>query len=178
MGYHFPFLSKFSDFFPDYQAITPFHEKLISHIFQTTFDESIQFREKVQRYLGDVMKYVDHVLKNAGPPDLLRYVELDHCYMRNSETRKRHIRFFYFKPRRTCKTEGIPTQWHKGVTGAPVLDFLFFFPKNVKFSLRNTLFHSLLYHYVAFQQLVRSEWTPNGRLEALLFLVQETFKTL
>lgn len=94
MGYHFPFLSKFSDFFPDYQAITPFHEKLIWHIFQTKFDESIQFREKVQRYLGDVMKYVDHVLKNAGPPDLLRYVELDHCYMRNSETGKRHIGFF------------------------------------------------------------------------------------
>ena len=73
------------------------------------------------------MKYVDHVLKNAGPPDLLRYVELDHCYMRNSETGKRH-RFFYFKPRRTCKTEGFPKQWHKGVTGAPVLDFSFFFP--------------------------------------------------
>ena len=29
MGYHFPFLSKFSDLFPDYQAITPLHEKLI-----------------------------------------------------------------------------------------------------------------------------------------------------
>ena len=42
---------------------------------QTKFDESIQFREKVQKYLGDVMKYVDHVIKNAGPPDLLRYVQ-------------------------------------------------------------------------------------------------------
>lgn len=42
---------------------------------QTKFDESIQFREKVQKYLGDVMKYVDHVVKNAGPPDLLRYVQ-------------------------------------------------------------------------------------------------------
>jgi len=39
---------------------------------QTKFDESIQFREKVQRYLGDVMKYVDHVIKSAGPADLLR----------------------------------------------------------------------------------------------------------
>lgn len=39
---------------------------------QTKFDESIQFREKVQRYLGDVMKYVDHVIKTAGPADLLR----------------------------------------------------------------------------------------------------------
>lgn len=80
MGYHFPFLSKFSDFFPDYHSTS---WKVHLTYFQTTFDESIQFREKVQRYLGDVMKYVDHVLKNAGPPDLLRYVELDHCYMRN-----------------------------------------------------------------------------------------------
>lgn len=39
---------------------------------QTKFDESIQFREKVQRYVGDVMKYVDHVIKTAGPADLLR----------------------------------------------------------------------------------------------------------
>ena len=39
---------------------------------QTKFDESIQFREKVQKYLGDVMKYVDHVIKTVGPADLLR----------------------------------------------------------------------------------------------------------
>ncbi|XP_068755501.1 protein MMS22-like [Montipora capricornis] len=38
----------------------------------TKFEESIQFREKVQKYLGDVMKYVDPALKKAGPPDLLR----------------------------------------------------------------------------------------------------------
>lgn len=56
------------------------------HSSLTTFDESIQFREKVQRYLGDVMKYVDHVLKNAGPPDLLRLAYhvagllTKHCY--------------------------------------------------------------------------------------------------
>jgi len=42
------------------------------HASLTKFDESIQFREKVQRYLGDVMKYVDHVIKTAGPADLLR----------------------------------------------------------------------------------------------------------
>ncbi|XP_015767641.1 PREDICTED: protein MMS22-like [Acropora digitifera] len=52
----------------------------------TAFDESIQFREKVQKYLGDVMKYVDNVLKNAGPPDLLRLAYhvagllAKHCY--------------------------------------------------------------------------------------------------
>ena len=66
----------------------------------------------------------------------------------------------------------------QGRDWSPRFRFFIFFPKNVKFSLRNTLFYSLLYHYVAFQQLVRSGWTPNGRLEALLFLVQETFKTL
>ena len=117
------------------------------------------------------MKYVDHVLKNAGPPDLLRYVEFDHCYMRNSETGKRHISFF-FTLNLDVRTERIPPPWYKGVTGAPVLDFSFFPPENAKFFLRNTLFHSLLYHYVGFQLLVRRRWTPNGRLVALLFLVQ------
>ena len=83
--------------------------------------------------------------------------------------RKAPHRFFYFKPRRTCKTEGFPKQWHKGVTGAPVLDFSFFSPKNVKFFLRNTLYHSFLHHYVSFLLLVRRRWTPNGRLVALTF---------
>ncbi|KAL9969297.1 hypothetical protein ACROYT_G021496, partial [Oculina patagonica] len=56
------------------------------HSSLTKFDESIQFREKVQKYLGDVMKYVDHVIKNAGPADLLRVAYhvagllTKHCY--------------------------------------------------------------------------------------------------
>lgn len=56
------------------------------HSSLTKFDESIQFREKVQKYLGDFMKYVDHALKNAGPPDLLRLAYhvagllAKHCY--------------------------------------------------------------------------------------------------
>lgn len=47
--------------------------------------------------------------------------------------------------------------------------FIFFSPKNVKFFLRNTLYHSFLHHYVSFQLLVRRRWTPNGRLVALTF---------
>jgi len=56
------------------------------HSSLTKFDESIQFREKVQKYLGDVMKYVDQVLKNGGPSDLLRLAYhvagllTKHCY--------------------------------------------------------------------------------------------------
>ncbi|KAJ7385711.1 hypothetical protein OS493_013742 [Desmophyllum pertusum] len=56
------------------------------HASLTNFNESIQFREKVQKYLGDVMKYVDHVIKSAGPSDLLRVAYhvagllTKHCY--------------------------------------------------------------------------------------------------
>ncbi|PFX34580.1 Protein MMS22-like [Stylophora pistillata] len=56
------------------------------HSSLTKFDESIQFRETVQRYLGDVIKYVDHVLRNVGPANQLRIAYhvagllTKHCY--------------------------------------------------------------------------------------------------
>ncbi|XP_066028279.1 protein MMS22-like isoform X2 [Pocillopora verrucosa] len=56
------------------------------HASLTKFDDSIQFRETVQRYLGDVIKYVDHVLKDVGPANLLRIAYhvagllTKHCY--------------------------------------------------------------------------------------------------
>lgn len=56
------------------------------HSSLTKFDESIQSRETVQRYLGDVIKYVDHVLRNVGPANQLRIAYhvagllTKHCY--------------------------------------------------------------------------------------------------
>ncbi|XP_048577943.1 protein MMS22-like isoform X1 [Nematostella vectensis] len=52
----------------------------------TRFEENIQFRKRVQSYLGDLTKYMDPFVNNAGPQDSLRlsyfvsgYLVM-HCY--------------------------------------------------------------------------------------------------
>ncbi|EDO38737.1 predicted protein [Nematostella vectensis] len=42
----------------------------------TRFEENIQFRKRVQSYLGDLTKYMDPFVNNAGPQDSLRFTQV------------------------------------------------------------------------------------------------------